>query len=280
MLVGVSLFDPLLSLGPLWLVGLVLVAACLLAREAGSLLHGFIKKRRKDDAEPEGSSDTIGATFGLLAFMLAFTFSIALDRFDTRRTLVTEEANAIGTVHRYIDLFDDPERSQLQETLRAYARSRIVQTGVGDQAMEARIRRSEALRQQLWTEARLAILPVRDSERGAYFAGAVTEMIELGNRREIAGRAHVPSRILDVMLIYLLASAATLGYLSPVERGRRQASTVLLVLFVIVIVLILDIDQPRSGTITVPQRAMEEMAARLDAAAAASAPQPGTPGPP
>jgi hypothetical protein len=280
MLVGLSLFDPLLSLGPLWLVGLVLIAASLLAREAGWLLHRLLKRSSKEDAEPEGSSDTIGATFGLLAFILAFTFSIALDRFDTRRTLVTEEATAIGTVHRYADLFDEPERSQLQETLRHYARSRIVEMGLGDREMEARVRRSEALRQQLWTEARLAILPVRDTERGAYFAGSINEMVELGNRREIAGRAHVPSRILDVMLVYLLASAAMLGYLSRRKGGRRQASTVLLVLFVIVIVLILDIDQPRSGTITVPQRAMEEMVASLDAAAGASRSQPVEPGPP
>jgi hypothetical protein len=279
MLVGLSLFDPLLSLGPLWLVGLVLIAACLLAREAGALVHGYLKKRQKDDEEPEGSSDTIGATFGLLAFILAFTFSIALDRFDTRRTLVSEEANAIGTVYRYAGLFDEPERSQLQETLRQYAHTRVAQAGVGDREMEARIRRSEALRQEFWSLARQAILPVRDSERGAYFAGSVNEMIELGNRREIAGRAHVPSRILDVMLVYLLASAAMLGYLSRRKGGRRQASTVLLVLFVIVIVLILDIDQPRSGTVTVPQRAMEDLVASLDAAAASPSP-PAAPGAP
>jgi hypothetical protein len=279
MLVGLSLFDPLLSLGPLWLVGLVLIAGCLLAREAGSLLHRYLHKRREDDAEPEGSSDTIGATFGLLAFILAFTFSIALDRYDTRRTLVAEEANAIGTVYRSAGLFDEPERVRLQETVLQYARTRVTRMGESDRAMEAHVRRSAALRQKLWNEARQAILPVRDTERGSYFAGAVNEMIELGYRREIAGLAHVPSRILDVMLVYLLASAAMLGYLSSRKGGRRQASTVLLVLFVIVIVLILDIDQPRSGTITVSQRAMEDMIASLDAAAAASPAPPVEPAP-
>ncbi|HEU4652222.1 MAG TPA: hypothetical protein VFS49_12485 [Croceibacterium sp.] len=265
---NVSLFDPLLSIGPLWLVGLLLIAACLLAREAGSLLYHYVG-RHKNDAKDEGASEAIGATFGLLAFILAFTFSIALDRYDTRRVLVAEEANAIGTVYRQASLFDEPERSRLQEILRQYAHTRIAPRGLWDSEMEDHVRQSQTLRDKFWNEAREAILPVRNSEQGSYFVGSVTEMIEIGNQRELAGRAHVPSRILDVTLVYLLASAGMLGYMRGKKGGRRQASTVLLVLFVIVIVLILDIDQPRAGTVTVPQRAIEDMTRSLDADARA-----------
>ena len=279
-----SLIDPLLTIGPLWLVGVILIALCLLAREAGSLLFRFLGKRkpadRDDKKEEEGSSDIVGTTFGLLAFVLAFTFSIALDRFDTRRTLVGEEANAIGTAHRRAELFDEPDRSQMQDTLRQYAHTRIAPAGISDREVEERGRQSRALREKFWTEARVAILPVRDTERGSYFVESVNEMIEVGNRREYAGRAHVPSRILDATIVYLLISAGMLGYLRSKKGGGRQGSTVLLILFVLVIMLVLDIDQPRSGSILVPQRAMEDMVASLDAAAAASPTQPAEPGPP
>jgi hypothetical protein len=38
-----------------------------------------------------------GAVLGLLSLLLAFTFAMAVDRYDTRRGLVLKEANAIGT---------------------------------------------------------------------------------------------------------------------------------------------------------------------------------------
>ena len=272
---AVSLVDPLLTVGPLWLVGLILIAACLLARELGSLLFRYLGKPKsgesKDDEEKD-EGDLVGTTFGLLAFVLAFTFSIALDRFDTKRTLVGEEANAIGTTYRRADLYDEPVRSQMQQTLREYARTRVVAAGTSDAAIEQLAAQSRALREKFWDEARIAIFPVRDTERGSYLVEATNEMIEVGNRREVAGRSHVPSRILDVSLVYLLSCAGLLGYLRTRKGGGRQGSSVVLVLFVFVIMLILDIDSPRNGTILVPQRAMEDMVNSLDALAARPVP--------
>jgi hypothetical protein len=272
---AVSLVDPLLTVGPIWLVGLIMIVLCLLARELGSLLFRYVGEKpaedRKDDKDDD-SSDFAGTTFGLLAFVLAFTFSIALDRFDTRRTLVGEEANAIGTTYRRADLYDEPVRSQMQQTLREYAHTRIAPAGTGDVEIEHLAAQSRALREKFWGEARAAIYPVRDTERGSYMVEATNEMMELGNRREVAGRAHVPSRILDVSLVYLLICAGMLGFLRSKKGGARQGSTVVLVLFVFVLMLILDIDSPRNGTILVPQRAMEDMVQSLDALAAQPAP--------
>ena len=272
---AVSLVDPLLTVGPIWLVGLILIALCLLARELVSLVFRCIGKPKAapngDDTEKD-EGDLVGTTFGLLAFVLAFTFSIALDRFDTKRTLVGEEANAIGTTYRRADLYDEPVRSQMQQTLREYARTRVVAAGTSDAAIKQLAAQSRALREKFWDEARIAIFPVRDTERGSYLVEATNEMIEVGNRREVAGRSHVPSRILDVSLVYLLICAGLLGYLRARKGGGRQGSTVVLVLFVFVIMLILDIDSPRNGTILVPQRAMEDMVASLDALAAKPVP--------
>jgi hypothetical protein len=38
-----------------------------------------------------------GAALGLLALLLGFSFSLALSRYEVRRNLVLQEANAIGT---------------------------------------------------------------------------------------------------------------------------------------------------------------------------------------
>ena len=45
-----------------------------------------------------------GAVFALLGLLIAFTFSGAASRFDTRRQLIVEEANDIGTAYPRLGL--------------------------------------------------------------------------------------------------------------------------------------------------------------------------------
>ena len=83
-------FDPIFEL-PLWLVWLLLVAACVLALEAGRWAFRRAAAHRRAgtrEAKSEAEGYVFGAIFSLLAFMIAITFSIALGRFDSRRLLV------------------------------------------------------------------------------------------------------------------------------------------------------------------------------------------------
>src|SRR5689334_20562394 len=80
---------------PLWaLFGLILLLV-VASVEAGIWLG--MRRRALCDLEQNPVSAMVGAALGLLAFMLAFTFSLAADRYETRRNLVLEESNAIGT---------------------------------------------------------------------------------------------------------------------------------------------------------------------------------------
>jgi hypothetical protein len=262
-----SLLEPLLRSLPLWLIGLILITACVLAREAGLWL-----RRRADRRSPEsnahpsdGANHIVSAIFALLAFLIGLTFSIALDHFNSRRALVVEEANAISNVYQRAGLFDEPDQTRLQTLLREYARSRIAPDGLWGAAMDARLSEARNQRAQLWYAAREAIYPVRETELASYFVDAMNEASNVGVRREIAGHGHIPTRIIGVLLLYLLAASAALGYtLGPDNRGRRLASTCLVVLFSVAIVLILDIDRPRTGTVTVPQVALQELVTALE----------------
>ena len=66
-----------------------------------------------------------GTLLGLLGLLLAFTFSMASSRFDSRRQLVIEEANDIGTVILRTDFFPDSTRRLLRGTLKEYVEARI-----------------------------------------------------------------------------------------------------------------------------------------------------------
>src|SRR6186713_53623 len=67
----------------------------------------------------------VGSILALLAFLLAITMGMASDRFDTRRGLVLEEANAIGTTYLRAGYLPEPASTQIRELLREYAPLRV-----------------------------------------------------------------------------------------------------------------------------------------------------------
>ena len=70
----------------------------LISVECGYRLGKFRLSRREQEKEaPVGTM--VGATLGLLAFILAFTFGLASSRFDNRRQLLLDEASALGTIY-------------------------------------------------------------------------------------------------------------------------------------------------------------------------------------
>jgi hypothetical protein len=102
---------------PLWGVYLVTVLLSLLAIELGYQL-GRIWQRRSH-VEKEGPVGALsGATLGLLAFLLAFIIGMAMTRFDARRLLVVDEANAIGTTFLRAGFLDEPIRGESRALLR------------------------------------------------------------------------------------------------------------------------------------------------------------------
>jgi hypothetical protein len=92
----------------------------------------------------------VGATLGLLAFILAFTFAFASSRFDNRRQLLLDEANALGTTYLRAGML--PEwGEEVRRLLRDYIGHRLDAVRSGD--VTEGIRRSENIQQQVWTEA-------------------------------------------------------------------------------------------------------------------------------
>src|SRR4051812_37770000 len=67
----------------------------------------------------------ISSMFGLLAFLLAFTFGISGNRFDARRKHIIDEANAIGTAILRIDLYDEQDRVAFRGDFKNYLEARI-----------------------------------------------------------------------------------------------------------------------------------------------------------
>ena len=86
---------------------------------------------------------SVGTTIGLLAFLLAFTFGMAASRYDTRKQLVLQEADAIGTTYLRADFLQEPQRSNIRNLLREYAALRV--QGVGELMTKDAMAQSGAL---------------------------------------------------------------------------------------------------------------------------------------
>ena len=74
---------------PLWALFIFILGVVLLSVEGGYRLGKYRRSRREEEKEaPLGTM--VGATLGLLAFILAFTFGLASSRFDNRRQLLLD----------------------------------------------------------------------------------------------------------------------------------------------------------------------------------------------
>ena len=77
---------------PLWQLMIVMLALLVAARELGGWLHRrYAASAAEDDEETSAKGMLVSAVLGLLALLIAFTFSLSLNRYDQRRTMIVED---------------------------------------------------------------------------------------------------------------------------------------------------------------------------------------------
>jgi uncharacterized membrane protein len=198
----------------------------------------------------------------LLALLLGFTYSMSEGRFETRRQLVVEEANAIGTTYLRAKTLPEPRSSEIQELLRQYAALRVEIAGMADDAPE-KIRewgnRTNKLHGLIWSHA--AVL-ARENPNPviSVFLQTLNEMIDLHAKRLAAFRNRVP---LSIYWVLFIVSAITLwlvgNYFGTRGQRMRILTTMLALLVASVMWLIMDLDQPVRGAIRASQQSLIDL---------------------
>src|SRR5262244_1345469 len=121
-----------------------------LAAWAGAAL--FRRRRLDIDSQREDYGVVQGATLTLLALIVGFTFSMAVTRYDQRKNLEEEEANAIGTEYSRVGLLPAAEAANVRALLVAYLEQRILfYTTRDDQELEQIGARTSKLQNDLWS---------------------------------------------------------------------------------------------------------------------------------
>lgn len=232
---------------------ILFAVASLVCYEVGFLLGRWWQDR--EPGEQEGPTGVIvGGMLGLMAFLLAITMGMASDRFDKRRTLVLEEANAISTAYQRADYLPLPARDELKELLREYLPLRIASD---DQAtVLANVERSAAVHQQMWAILAAAAQSGHSSDLMSSLGEVLNQISDLGEERVVASLySRVPETVVLLLLAGSTLSLAMLGY-SAGLTGRRSilSAVVLIVALGAVLALVIDLDRPQGGSLRVSQQ--------------------------
>ena len=249
--------------GSLALIALALFVAQVLARELGSLTHRLVVGATDDPPEEASDKGFIqSGVLGLLALLIAFTFGMAVNRYETRRDMVVAEANALGTAEMRVQLLEAPQGAQLAQMLHAYARTRLAYglAGAGDKP--ALVESSAKQRTALQTATLSALVPVRTTPLAPFVGAAINSVLDVGAEREATLSATLPVTILAALVVYILLTAGVLGYsLTGVRSRHRVATGIVFALLTMAILLILDLDRPQGGTIRTDQTPMSQLVA-------------------
>ena len=230
-----------LLLGWLAVIGLVLL---------GLLTAGHLYGKRRDSGDSPGVSTVDGAVFALAGFLLAFAFSGAQSRLETRRAAVVNEANAIGTAYLRTSLADNA--NTLRPMLREYLDARMAGTDALPDMARADIewKKSQEIGQKIWDASVAGTTGDHRQGDRMLLLEAMNTMLDAATSRGVAARTHLPTEIF-VLLVAITALASFLA-------GRAMASHpgkltlhrfALALVFASVLAVLIDLEHPRSGLI-------------------------------
>ena len=253
------------EIAPLWLVVIGMFAAMAAAYEGGLRLHHAIRPLadgKRNDSSDE--SHIMAAVFGLMALLLAFAFSLALNRYEERRNLVTSEANAISTFASRLELLPQAERDQVRPPLAEYARARLATSLDADDDLSGKNHNVKLLHDRLESQLYTVLAALPLDARTTLLVQAFDPLSDVATERQAARAARLPSPVVDLLALYCVISALMLGYAVAATNSRhRTTATIFFALLAFAFAMILDLDRPRGGLIEVPQDVLEQTVSRL-----------------
>lgn len=248
----------------LWHLFVVTLAASALALEVGYKL-GKTRRAHQDFEKDAPVSASVGATLGLLAFMLAMTFGVAMGQFDIRRQAFIDEVDAISTAYLRAEFLPPDLRTKSKIALKEYVTTRLKAADTGN-IQEAKTH-SLQIHNELWSY----IYDAKDNAPNQILFGlyieSISAMMDAHTRRVVAAtQLRIPTIIWIVLYSVACFGLTEMGYQTGITGSARSPAFLGLVIsFAAVLWLIADLDRPREGSIYISQKAMRELLQTMSA---------------
>lgn len=210
--------------------------------------------RSKDTETSEDLGVIQTATLTLLALIIGFTFSMAIDRHDNRETLEEGEANAIGTEYLRADLLPANTSARTKDLLNQYLEQRILfYSRQNKEKIQEIQQKTDTLQSALWSE----ILPAARSQPSPTIALVVSGMNDVLNSQGYVQAAwwnRIPYPAWALMAAIALCANILVGF--GARNFKKNIGLFMIFPFVtsVSFFLIADIDSPRGGVIRIEPR--------------------------
>ena len=236
---------------PLFLFVVAFVLLWFAASMAASRFPNLKQRVTEDRAE---FSIVQGGTLTLLGLIIGFSFSMALNRYDQRKNLEEEEANAIGTEYLRADFLGATESASAKTLLLKSLDERVQFYTTRDPSdLVAIDERTARLQSELWSLVRSAASE-RPTPLMAITVMGMNDVLNSQGYTLAAWRNRIPIAAWCLMIVIALCAVASVGFGLRRARSRSHLLPVLPLVVSVALFLIADIDSPRRGTIrVVPQ---------------------------
>jgi len=220
--------------------------------------------RNQSDTEVKKLTGAVQAsTLGLLALLLGFTFSMAMQRYDHRNQALIDEVNAIGTASLRSQLLPAKYRNEVAVLFEKYIDLRIAIGKIDLTKHEERKKYNKEIadiQNNLWS---LGVLAASDDPRpvtSGAFITSLNAVIDSQGKRNALLQMHVPEVVLLLLFVVFISTGGILGYSAGLS-GKRVAIPTIMVSFLIslIVFIIIDLDRPKRGLIQVDQGIMVEL---------------------
>jgi hypothetical protein len=236
------------------LCGIGLFLSMLVSAEVGRRI-GLARIARYGDGLVKVGGTAEAAMFALFGLLIAFTFSGAASRFQDRRDLIAEEANAIGTAYLRLDVVPADAQPPLRELFLRYldARFAVYRQVEDETSTQELLADSTQLQAAIW-QASLAAVRRPDAvpQATALLLPALNQMIDITDTREMATQNHPPLVVFLLLGGLSLVCALLVGHDTAKNPVRSSLHTVAFATIIsLTVYVIVDLEFPRLGLIRV-----------------------------
>jgi hypothetical protein len=219
----------------------------------------FSTRINEDSHHHEHITGLRDGLFVLLGLLLGFAVAIVLPRFDERRQLVIDEANAIGTTMLRAEILPEPQRGRTLELLREYVVVRYDfsrETLLDRPALTHQTQRTKAVQAQLWQQI-VAVTRENQTAVIAAYLQALNDMIDVAEKRLAAFENRVPKTVW--LIIFIVATFQSFATGFSLKRRFWFSLVMTPLVIAVVMALLADLDSPRTGLIRVEQGSMDRL---------------------
>ncbi|HEY1923070.1 MAG TPA: hypothetical protein VGG44_10010 [Tepidisphaeraceae bacterium] len=260
----------------------IFVAIGLFAALVAGLEVGRWLGRRQQTSEADKSADfgpANGVVFAVLGLMIAFTFTTSASRFDERRKLIIDQANALGTAWMRTDLLASSDRESVRRPMRQWVKLTLeVLPIAADEdpiTLQHQVENIRQLQDETWQAAVAAFDRPTHPQNESFVLSPINDWIAFSSTRMEMSNRGLPPMVLSTLIILAIAAAVLAGF-NMAKRTRRSPLHMLLFAGTIAfsIYVIIDLNHPRSGLIRVD--AADDAMKQVYATMSMDAPQPAT----